>query len=123
MEDQEAGEEEGEEAALRYWMELRMRVEEAAVGEAQQELRHGLVEGEAEGDLGWEGVVERTCQVGMEEEEARRREPWRGEEVVGHRVHEEAEEGLSCGVVVGVGEEGRLWMEGVEELERKNKQT
>lgn len=63
--------------------------------------------------------MERTCRVGMEEEEgAQRQELWRGEAVEGHlgRGQEEGEEGLSCGVEVG--EEGRLWMEGVEELER-----
>lgn len=106
----------------RYWMELRMRKEEA-VGEAPQELRHGLVEGEAGGSLGLAGeAVERTCPVGMEEEEeeeAQRWELWRGEVAAGRLGpgQEEGEEGLSCDV--GVGEEGHLWMEEVEELERK----
>lgn len=117
MEGQEAGEEEGEEVVRRHWMELRMRGEEAA-GEAPQELRHGLVEGEAGGSLDWEGeAVERTCPVWMEGEEGVQRwELWRGEAVAGHLApgQEAGEEGLSCGV--GVGEEGRLWMEGVEEL-------
>lgn len=123
MEGQEVGEEEGEEAVLRHWMELRMTGEEA-VEEAPQESRHGPVEGEAGESLGWAGEAEeRTCPVGMEGEEgAQRWELWRGEEVAGHLVPGlgEEEEGLSCGE--GVGEEGRrLWMEGVEELERKNK--
>lgn len=114
---QEVGEEEGGEAVRRHWMTLKMRGEEVA-GEAPQESRHGLVEGEAGGSLGWAAeAVERTCPVGMEGEEgAQRWELWREEVVAGHLVpwQEEGEEGLSCGV--GVGVEGRLWMEGVEEL-------
>lgn len=101
---------------------------EVVAGEAPQELRHGLVEGEAGGSLGWAGeAVGRTCLVGMEGEVgAQSWEPWRGE-VVGRLVpgqEEGEEEGLSCGV--GVGEEGRcrLWMEGAEELSReKQKQN
>lgn len=122
---QEVGEEEGEaeEAALPYWMALRMRGEEA-VGEEPQQLRHGLEEGGAGHSLGWAGeAVERTCPVGMAGEEgAQRRELWRGEEVAGHLApgqEEGEEEGLSCGV--GVGEGGHLWMEGEEELERKSR--
>lgn len=92
--------------------------EEEAVEEALQELRHGLVEGEAGESLCWAGeVVERTCPVGMEGEEGVQRQAlWRGEEVAGHLAlwQVEGEGGLSRGV--GVGEEGRLWMEGAEEL-------
>lgn len=119
MEGQGAVEEEGEEVVHQYWMELRMRKEEAA-GEAPQELRRGPVEGEAGGSLGWAGeaAAGRTCPAGMEGEEgARRWELWRGEEAAGHLAPGQGEgegEELSCGV--GVGEEGHLWMEGVEEL-------
>lgn len=120
MEGREAVEEEGEEVVLRYWMELRMMEEEVAA-EAAQELRHELVEGEAEESLGLEGeAAERTCLVGMEGEVgAQRWGLWRGEEEAGHHAlgQEEGEEGLRCGVVVG--EEARLWMEEVEELERE----
>lgn len=107
MEGQEVVEVEGEEVVLQ--MKMRMR-EVEVVGEAPQELRHGLVEGEAGESLCWAGeAVERTCPVGMEGEEgAQRRELWRGVEVVGHHApwQEEVEEGPSCGVEVG--EEGRL---------------
>lgn len=88
------------------------------VGEAPQRLRRGLVEGEVEESLGWAGeAAEQTCPVGMEGAVgAQRWALWRGEEVAGHLApwQEEGEEGLSCGV--GVVEEGRLWMEEVEEL-------
>lgn len=99
-----------------------MRGEEAAEA-VPQELRHEPVEGEAGGSHGWVGVAaERPCPVGMEaEEEAQRWGPLRGEAVAGRLAlgRGEGEEGLSCDVEVG--EEGRLWMEGVEELKRKNK--
>lgn len=86
--------------------------------EALQGMKHGPVEEEAGGSLGWEEEeVERTCLVGMVEgEEERRWELWRVEEVE-ERLDlwlEEEEEGRSCGE--GVVEEGRLWMEEVEEL-------
>lgn len=117
MEGREVVEEEGEEAGLRRWMESRMKGEEAE-GEAPQESKRGPVEGEEEESLCWAGeAVERTCQVGMEEEEeVQRRELWRVEEVEGHLGPwlEEEVGGLSCGVVEG--EEGHLWMEEVEEL-------
>lgn len=51
MEGQEEVEEEGEEALLRYWMELVIRREEAA-GEVPLELRRGPVEGEVGGSPG-----------------------------------------------------------------------
>lgn len=103
-------------------MELRRRGEEV-VGEGPQELRHGQVEGEAGGSLGWaEEVVVLTCLFGMEVEAVeQRRELWREEVVAGHLVPgQEAEEGLNCDA--GVGEEGHLWMEEVEELEREIKE-
>lgn len=103
-------------------MELRRRGEEV-VGEAPQELRNGQVEGEAGGSLGWgeEVVVVLTCLVGMEVEAVeQRQELWREEVVAGHLVPgQEGEEGLNCDA--GVGEEGHLWMEEVEELEREIK--
>lgn len=122
--DQGEGEEEGEGEEVARRMESRMKGEEAA-GEAPRELRRGLVEGEAGGSPGWAGEeVERTCPVGMEAEgEARWWELWRREAVAGHLAlgQEEEEEGLRFDV--GVGEEGHLWLEEVEELEEKKKKS
>lgn len=115
MEGQEVVEEEGEEVVL-----LQMREEEAAEV-APRGWRRGPVEVGAGGSLGWaEEAAGRTCPVGMEGEEGvQRRVLWRGEEAAGRLDpwREEGEEGLSRGG--GVGEEGRLWMEEVEELERQ----
>lgn len=98
-------------------MTWKMKVEEVEV-EVLQGMKHGQAEGGAGGSLGWEGEVEeRTCPVGMVEEvEARKWELWRVEEVEGHLDLwlEEEEEGLNYGE--GEVEEGRLWMEEVEEL-------
>lgn len=124
VEDQEEVEEEEGEVERQRWMRW-----EAVVGEeVRREWMHGLVGGAVGVGRDWAGeaAAEQTCLAVMEGEVGvQRRALWRGEEVVaaGHLapVQEEGEEeGRSCDV--GVGEEGRLWMEvEVEELKRRKR--
>lgn len=115
-EDQEEVEEEGEAGVL-------PSRQEEAEGEEPRGSRRGREEGEEGGSLCWEEAAEeaeRTCPVGMEEEEgARRQELWRGGEAEGllDPVREEGEgEVLRCGGGGEEEEEGRLGMEEEEEL-------
>lgn len=107
---EEVGVEEEEEEVR----QCRMRGEVGVVGEVRREGMHGPVEGEAGVGRGWEeAAVEQTCLAVMEGEAGvQRRELWTGEEVEGHLVPVgEVVVGEGRNRDVGVGEEGRLWME------------
>lgn len=101
-----------------------MRGEAGVVGEVQREGMRGPVEGVAGVGRGWEeAAVEQICLAVMEGEAGvQRRELWRGEEVEVHLVPvREVVVGEGRSRDVGVGEEGRLWMEVEVEVLKKRR--